>query len=348
MKIRTLIANLLIMIIIISLTSCTDNPTKSKNDSSKIKNFILCEGNFGNASASLWEYNEEEVVGPIHWDQNTDPLGDVGQSMTIHDNKLYLIINNSHSIEILNLDDEITYNSTIELPGTSPRFMEVNNNTGYVTCWNINGILKIDLVTNTITDTIPVGGMPEDIIIKNNKIYTSIQMKPDWTINNKVLEIDITSNTPVITKTYEVIEGPSQILLKNDEIYVASTYYDASWNTYAGMSKINLSTDEVTIKNYGVNFDFSGDLISHDDKIYRAYKNGIVEIKSDLNYDDSEKIGDLNGNVYSLALNEDKLFCGCTDYVAPDTVFVLDMSGEIIDELTVGALPGSFSFYNGE
>ena len=85
--------------------------------------FTLCEGNFGTPNASLWSINESgsQSEGPIYWDENSNPLGDVGQSMTIvNDEKLYIIMNNSHSIEILNLmGSNQTFSGSIPLPSSS-------------------------------------------------------------------------------------------------------------------------------------------------------------------------------------------------------------------------------------
>ena len=55
--------------------------------------FILCEGNFNTPNSTLWMLNEEldQITGPIYWDPNVNPLGDTGQSMTIYNNKLYII-----------------------------------------------------------------------------------------------------------------------------------------------------------------------------------------------------------------------------------------------------------------
>ena len=117
--------------------------------SQDLTTYVLCEGNFGNANSSLWSFNnlpEEEINGPIHWDENSNPLGDVGQSMTINDDKLYIVMNNSHSIEVMNLSSGFaSYDTTLNLANASPRYMTVKNNYGYLSCWNLNGILVIKL-----------------------------------------------------------------------------------------------------------------------------------------------------------------------------------------------------------
>ena len=110
--------------------------------------YTLCEGNFQTPNASLWSINSTgNLDGPIHWDENSNPLGDTGQSLTIHDNKLFIVMNNSHTIEVMNLAGGAQYSTTINLPSASPRYMFAEGNQGYVTSWGLNAILVLDLNT---------------------------------------------------------------------------------------------------------------------------------------------------------------------------------------------------------
>ncbi|MCK4296551.1 MAG: hypothetical protein KAX28_07870, partial [Candidatus Marinimicrobia bacterium] len=212
--------------------------------------FILCEGNMTQSNASLWMLNEDlnQITGPIHWDPNANPLGDVGQSMTIYNNKLFIIMNNSNTVEIMDLSNGVSYESTISLPYAGPREMEVVDGKGYLSCWYLNAILVTDLSTNTILDTISVNGLPEDLVYYDNRLYTSINMNSDWSSGNRILSFDISGDKAVVIDTFEVISGPGQILAHNGNLFVVSTYYDTLWNIYSGTSRIDLSDGSVTKK----------------------------------------------------------------------------------------------------
>ena len=133
--------------------------------------YTLCEGNFQTPNASLWSINSAgNLDGPIHWDENSNPLGDTGQSLTIHDKKLFIVMNNSHTIEVMNLAGGAQYSTTINLPSASPRHMFAEGEKGYVTSWALNAILILNLNTMEAVDTIEVNGMPEHIICL---LYTS-------------------------------------------------------------------------------------------------------------------------------------------------------------------------------
>ncbi len=308
--------------------------------------FILCEGNFNTPNSTLWMLNEEldQITGPIYWDPNVNPLGDTGQSMTIYNNKLYIIMNNSNTLEIMDLSNGVSYESTISLPYAGPREMEVVNGKGYLSCWYLNAILVIDLSTNTFLDTIYVNGLPEDLVYYDNRLYTSINMNPDWSSCNKILSIDISGDNSVVVDTFEVISGPGQILAHNHNLFVVSTYYDTLWNIYSGTSRIDLSDGSVTKKDYGATFNFGTDITLYHGLVYRTYNGGIAPLTDSLTVDTTGQIGNLS-NVYSMATYKDYIYFGLSDYTAPDDIVILDSLGNLVGQFQVGALPGSFAFY---
>lgn len=236
--------------------------------------YILCEGNFGSENASLWSAgldDEETEINPNIYEALTgNNLGDVANAMYINNDQLYIINNNSHTIEILKLceDDGFTLEASVDIAYSSPRFMAFKNDKGFITTW-YNGILVLDLNSNSITDTISISGMPEDILINGNDAYVSVSMNSDWTANNEVLRIDITDLNSVSIDTYYGIPGPGKMELIDD---------------------------------------FSG--------------------------------------VYAVAVNGENIFFGTTDYVAPDTVYVTDLTGNIEYIFEVGALPTDFSVFS--
>ena len=313
--------------------------------SQDLTTYVLCEGNFGNANSSLWSFNnlpEEEINGPIHWDENSNPLGDVGQSMTINGDKLYIIMNNSHSIEVMNLSSGFaSYDTTLNLANASPRYMNVKNNYGYLSCWNLNGILVINLNSHEIMDTILVNGMPEVLVQADNYLFASIPNKADWSTNNQILKID--TELMSVIDSFTVSPGPSSMILNGSNLYIACSSYDSDWNSYASNSKINLTDGSITNYDAGLTSDYGSDLILFQNEVYRVFDNGLVPINEDLTMEISEKIGDYS-NLYSASSYGDYLYLGLSDYVAPDTIVVINSDGEIIHEHQVSAIPGSFAF----
>ncbi|MBU1064200.1 T9SS type A sorting domain-containing protein, partial [bacterium] len=127
-------------------------------------------------------------------------------------------------------------------------------------------------------------------------------------------------------------------------IYVSSTYYDSNWNTYAGNSKIDLSTGIVITKNFGVSFSFGRDITSLNEKVYRVYNNGICSLTDSLTMEPNGQIGNYS-SIYSMASFDGQIYFGLSDYTAPDNVVIVDSNGNEIKIFQVGAIPGSFAFY---
>ena len=61
---------------------------------------VLNEGNFQFSNASLTFYDPiaDTVCNNLFYKVNDAPLGDVGESMTLVDGKLYIVVNNSNLI----------------------------------------------------------------------------------------------------------------------------------------------------------------------------------------------------------------------------------------------------------
>ncbi|HPB00760.1 MAG TPA: hypothetical protein PLI55_07710, partial [Candidatus Marinimicrobia bacterium] len=307
--------------------------------------YILCEGNFNTTNASLWQLTgTSELIGPVHWNFTDNPLGDVGQNLKVYQEKLFIVMNNSNSLEVMSLSNGATYERTIDLPFAGPRDIAFVNNHAYITCWYLPGILSLDLNTWQIDDTIFINGLPDNIIADDGKLYTSIAMNTDWSPADKVLALESVSGEFTPADTFTVITGPNQLLLYENKLFVLSTYYDDTWNTYTGTSCINLETNQVTKREQGLSFNFCDDLALINDKIYRSYNGGVAPLADSLTIDTNKIIGNYAG-IYSMAFDGKNIFIGLSDYSAPDQVVILDTLGNEINTLNVGVCPGSFAFY---
>jgi len=301
--------------------------------------FVLCEGNFGSSNAALWSFSPDDATTATQILGGTS-LGDVGQSLTVYGNQLYVIVNNSHKIEIFTVDDEISHEGTISFNSASPRYLVIDGTTGYVSCWNLSAILILDLPNLAVIDTISVSGMPEFIILDETSLYASIPSNSDWSSASSVVEFSTSSKE--IIQIYETVSGPSDMELIGSHLFVASTYYGANWSTYTGLSKIDLSAGTVTTNTDILNSIVKGDLVRAGETLYRATSTGLAPVNVDLSLDLDNIVGEQT-NVYSAAADGEYLYFGTTDYVAPDTVYVTTHSGEAVNQFIVGAMPGDFA-----
>jgi len=303
--------------------------------------FVASEGTYGDSNGSISVYAEEEKI------QTVESLGDVVQSILIDDDKLFVIVNNSHLIKRYTITE-----SGLNLPGieistnnSSPREMVIVNNKLYFTNWNSSDIKVLDLVTFSIISSIPLDGIPEDIVSKDEDLYVSISQLELYDTNNGSTVVQININTEEITNTYEVGRGPEKMLIDNDNLWISRTFYSSDWASASyGSSLINLGTDEISIIDYGMGMICGGNILKFNNQIYRTVNGGVAPLETDLNLDIASKMGSYQ-NLYSASSSNGNLLLGTSDYVAPDTVYIHDQLGDLIRELPVGVLPRDFAFW---
>ena len=90
------------------LYSCsnTDEDTIPVNQDEKFTDgiFVLNEGNFTRPNASITHINDNfsAITNDIFRTSNGHALGDVAQHMVVTDNYVYIVVNNSNTIEVVN------------------------------------------------------------------------------------------------------------------------------------------------------------------------------------------------------------------------------------------------------
>ena len=311
--------------------------------------YALCEGNFGQANASLWSFNEalSTTEGPLIWNTDTNPLGDVGQSLTLYNHTLYIVMNSSHVIRMLNLQSGPEFIGDIDLPDASPRCMAVqpSQTRAFVSSWNLGGLLVIDLNSNTVTDTLLLGGLPEELLIAGDRLFVTMNMQLDWSAGNEVLELDIAGTAPAITASYPVIAGPGAMVLQDNQLYVTSVYYNDSWEAFTGTSRIDLDDGNVLAVDHGSFTNYTADIDIIAGRPYRVYGNFIAGLNDDLTIDPTSAIGNLT-DIYSFSVRGDRVILGTSDFVAPDNILVYSLTGQSLGNITLGALPGDVIYYD--
>jgi hypothetical protein len=152
--------------------------------------FVACEGNFNSGNGSLWTIAEEEI-----YEYPDNPIGDVVQSVIVHDNQLFVIVNSSSNIQVFDITSEgLNLVHFIDTNYSGPREMLVHNDFLYFTNWYTADVKKLNLTTWEIDVEIAMSGLPEDIIMFDGHLYVSITMNSDWSDGHLVAEIDPETN----------------------------------------------------------------------------------------------------------------------------------------------------------
>jgi YVTN family beta-propeller protein len=215
--------------------------------------FITNEGayNAGNGSVSFYAYKGDTLTNEIFKSINDRSLGDVVQSLTVHDGKAYIVVNVSNKIEIVQSHDFIEQGVITDV--TSPRyFVGINKNKGYATQWGEDGVVKvIDLDALAVTKTISVGAGPEHIIYHNNYVY--VANSGGLANDNTVSVIDPSTDAVVKTITLDGDSPRDFAVDANGDLWVLCNgyiEYDYSdWSiiseTASKLIRIDPTTNEV-------------------------------------------------------------------------------------------------------
>jgi YVTN family beta-propeller protein len=338
-----------------SLTSCDPDPAPVTPKGEYEKGvFILNEGNFraGDAAVSFYNRDTKTLTADIFKSVNNRPLGDVAQSMTQHNDQIYLVINNSNKIEIV---DANTFAGLHTLEGLAlPRYLAVANNKGYVTeyvNYGVNGrVSVIDLNSHTVTKTITVGKLPENLAVVNNKIYV---------VNSGENTVSVLNpNTDVVESTLTLTDSPNSlavdannklwILAGGKKAYNPDFSIDASKSTPGALIRLNPATNAVEHTIHFASATISPTQLKVNgakNKLYYRYGGKVYQM--DITASALPATPIINRNFYGLGIDPttNVIYGGVArSFTANGKVVRFNPNGSPIDSFTVGIGPNSFLF----
>ncbi len=140
---------LLILLVLLSF-GCESDSEISYQDPDLI--FVANEGKFGTSTGSITVINEYGIL------QTISELGDVVQSLQVYNNKLFVISNNSHKINVFEITEQglLLPGIEIDTKDSSPREMTVIDNKLYFTNWNTKDIKILNLFNYKLEESIKV------------------------------------------------------------------------------------------------------------------------------------------------------------------------------------------------
>ncbi|MDZ4666248.1 MAG: hypothetical protein SGJ00_00040 [bacterium] len=168
---------LLLLIMAVTLVGCDKTPATSiedarTSDTTAQAIFICNEGNFqwGNASLSLYNAQTGSVQQDVYKSVNGKGVGDVLQSVCVINKEAYLVVNNSHKIEVI---DAKTCKQIRSITGfNSPRYMlPINANKAYVSDLYEKAVYVVDLNTQQISGSIGIQSWTEQMELIGEKAF---------------------------------------------------------------------------------------------------------------------------------------------------------------------------------
>ena len=236
-----------IIIATLILFSCKKEKEETVCVSNELSNgmVVLCEGLFqqNNSTVSFINKADGSIFNTLFQDKAGRMLGDTGNDIQKYGGKIYIVVNASSTIEII---DASTFNPIAQISmiengvAKQPRSIVFNNDKAYVTCYD-GYVDVIDTATLTVVQRIQVGRNPEGMAIANNKLYVANSgglSAPDY--DSTLSVIDLNSNIEILK--INIGKNPSRVITDNSgEIYVINRGDYGS--IPSSISRVNSNTD---------------------------------------------------------------------------------------------------------
>ncbi|WP_417199388.1 YncE family protein [Bizionia sp.] len=245
--IKFLTFSLLFAFVFTSCSSDDDNFSEPQVSLGDYENGILVSAEGGPSSVSYISNDFSTIENNIFFNVNEEDLGNYLQSVGFNGNQAYIISDNVNTINVV---DRYSFNkkSSITAGLYTPRYIGFANGKGYVTNWGDGNdadddfIAVINLSTNTVESTIPVGEGPEQIIANGNTLY--ISHKGGYGVNNIITVLNTNNN---LISTITVNDVPDEMLI-NDEgnLVVLSEGANQYWLSPPNITQGSIATINMT------------------------------------------------------------------------------------------------------
>ena len=313
--------------------------------------FITNEGNFqyGNASLSFYDPATRTIENEVFYRANGMKLGDVAQSMTVHNGVGWIVVNNSHVVFAIDLNTFREVGRITNL--TSPRYIHfVSDDKAYITqIWD-NRITVVNPRTYQITGYIDCPAMTmetgstEQMVQWGDYVYVNC-----WSYQNRILKIDTRTDT-VVDELEVGIQPTSLVLDRNGKIWTITDggYEDSPYGYEApSLYRIDAETfrierefpfalgddpSEVQINGAGDRiYWLNEDVWEMDVEAERLPVRPFLEQRETIYY--GLTIDPRSGEVY---------VADAIDYQQQGMIYRYSPAGELLDEFYVGVIPGAF------
>jgi DNA-binding beta-propeller fold protein YncE len=299
---------------------------------------IINEGNFLQGNGSLTYYNDstQEIIPDIFEAYNGRKLGDVVQSVQPIGDEIFIVVNNSGKIEVV---DRKNFKSTGVIQGLrSPRYiLPISSQKAYVSDLYENAVTIIDPKAKTILGKIPLRGWSEQMVKWNNQVWVA-------SVYSEYVYI-LDAQTDKLLDSLPVGKGIAKLKIVDNTIWaLAAVNQDSSIlaSILPGEKKVGARIKLAPMANAKF-FDF----INQNDLIYLLSAKGVAIYKistqtQTLWFQKNDR------NFYSFGYNPRTAkfyLADAKDYVQNGAIYIYDLNSvEPLKSFDAGIIPGDFHF----
>ena len=336
-----------------------EEQTKVPNQITAINGmYVLNEGNYGSNKASLDYYDYASGIYRKNIYEQANPsvtlgLGDVGNDIKIYGSRLYIVVNGSNKVEVLDVKTAKKLGQ-IDIPNC--RYITFNKNKAYVTAYQ-GYVAVIDTAFFVVNTKINVGQQPEEMAIVGEKLYVANSGGYNYpNYERTVSVIDLNTNTELKKIDVDINlhrlkadqYGDIYVTSRGDYGIVPSNLYVIDTKTDAVKKKFNVAASEICIdKDFAYIYSVEWSNVTSSNTISFSKINVKDEtiVPGTFITDGTEKNIALPYGIAVDPLSSDIYVTDAKDYVTPGTLYCFDKNGKKKFSVTTGDIPAHLVFY---
>ena len=340
------------------------------------KLFVLNEGNFqkNNSTLDFFRFSDGNYVSDAFGSMNpavVQGLGDTGNDLVLHDGKLWVVMNGSGYVHVLDAKDE-TLLKSIAVP--DPRYIAFDKSHAYVSSYagaiyggeETNGkVYRIDLKTYQVDGEVTVGCQPEGVAVSNDKLYVANSGGYNYMHENTVSMITLSdfklNQNITVASNLHFLTADSQGTVWVSSYGESTWTQDASGNWIQSMSEpmglykitgsgttmvkdVHVSCmtlcDDGFIYAIGNADELDG---GYNNTLYKVSVNGGAVSSTSISKTDAAQVG----NPYGICVNPKTgdIYIADADYTGPGKVWCFTKDLKLKWSAVAGMLPAHMALY---
>jgi hypothetical protein len=328
-----------ILILTVFLFACRkEKPLPEKVNAGSGTVLVLNEGNFmwANAGVDVYNLDSGTLQSNVYQKVNGKPLGDVLQSGSIINGDVWLVVNNSGKIVVLNSQ---TLKEKYSITGLgSPRYAVKAGNHVWISDLYSGKIQVRDATGKQLIQQIPTGVWTEQMVAVGKDVWVACY--DGWLRKYHAADFNIIDSS-YVGKGLRWISKD-----KNNCVWALASFNDSGYSRLQQWSEngSKLKAFTMPLSGYASSLCMNA---KRDSLYYLA--NGLYCMGTETVQLPSKPIFTRAGsNFYNISHHPRRnllLLCDAADYVSKGKVYLLDASGNEINSFTAGIIPSGFVFY---
>lgn len=231
---------------------------------------------------SYFDYQNSTIYNNVFRDTNGVEIGDTFNDGIVYDNKIYLAVNGSNVIHVVDRSTlKLEKTIVLDKEKSGPRRLAGYNGNIYVTLFS-GYLAKINTKTLTVTETIEIGPNPEAIVVYENQLYVAVSDALNQNTESSDACIAVVDpGKMAVTKRIQAGKNLTDLATNGSALFVLSSgeYESMTWK------QINYGVKKVDGDKVSDILFAATDMVIKDNTIYYIDNGYLVESVSYGKYD---------------------------------------------------------------